>query len=485
MNLLTDTRLELMRRRLAGTHAGTATVAETPRAAAGQLGIAERRMWKIYDLDPESVSHNIGLVLDFDGYDLDEVVAAFELMVREAEVLGSVVVVEDGAPRRTPVSRNGHWAIPGAVWEWGALPATLPPAGPDASRADILAAASALSAAPFDLTREPPLRGRVYAGAGSRVTVVLVVHHLAVDDTSWALLLGTLVSGSRPGSGAGERAGAVTTVDQASVDAAVRHALQTWAADDVRYPLSGSLPEIGAAQSWLAPLSDRDGVKFADPVDPAHLDALGEVSREVGATSNALLIAVCALSVYALTDAADHVLLVPSDNRRPGEDPSRVGYCGNIVPMRFSFDPLASVRESLRTAVAAVYRAMDFATVDYGTVLTALRAAGGRFPVAEIMASVRNAPLRGIPVPAHKKVSCESVFNGIGNYPITFAFEIAPDNRVHLEVDYQPDIVDSAFARRASAVTTALVGRVPRALDSTVRELVHAVRETETAHQFS
>lgn len=483
MNLLTDTRLELMRRRLAGSgaHAAAPAVTEVPSAPAGQLGIAERRMWKIYDLDPESVSHNIGLVLDFAGYDLDEVVTAFERMVREAEVLGSVVVVEDGVPRRTRVSRDGRWLVPGAVWEWGALPATTPATGPGATRADILAAASALAKTPFDLTREPPLRGRVYAGADSRVTVVLVVHHLAVDDTSWALLLGTLVSGNRPGSGAGARAGADTAVDQVTVDAAVRHALATWAAEDVRYPLSGSLPEIDAAQSWLAPLSDRDGAKIADPVDPADLDGLGEVAREVGATSNALLIAICALSVYALTDAADLVLLVPSDNRRPGEDPSRVGYCGNIVPMRFSFDPAASVRDSLRTAVAAVYRAMDFATVDYGTVLTALRAAGGRFPVAEIMASVRNAPLRGIPVPARKEVSCESVFNGIGNYPITFAFEIAPDNRVQLEVDYQPEIVGHAFARRASAITTALVGRVPPALDRTVGELVHAVRETEIA----
>ncbi|MEU4312552.1 peptide synthetase [Nocardia sp. NPDC024068] len=483
MNLLTDTRLELMRRRLAGSGAGAAPVVATavPRTPAGQLGIAERRMWKIYDLDPDSVSHNIGLVLDFDGYELDAVVGSFELMVREAEVLGSVIVVEDGVPRRTPVIGQGHWAVPGAVWEWGSRPANLPAADPGGHRADILAAASALVKAPFDLTREPPLRGRVYAGAGSRVTVVLVVHHLAVDDTSWALLLGTLVSGSRPGSGATARPGTDTAPDRATVDSAVRHALATWAAEDVRYPLSGSLPETDAAQSWLSPLSDRDGVKITGPVDPADIEALGAVSREVGATSNALLIAVCALSVYALTDAADHVLLVPSDNRRPGEDPSRVGYCGNIVPMRFSFDAGASVRDSLRTAVAAVYRAMEFATVDYGTVLTALRAAGGRFPVAEIMASVRNAPLRGVPVSARKEVSCESVFNGIGNYPITFAFEIAPDNRVHLEVDYQPDIVDNAFARRASAVTTALVARVPQALDRTVGDLVHAVRETETA----
>ena len=490
MNLLTDARMELMRRRLAAAGASVerapANVTAVDDISDGRLRIAERRMWKIYDLDRESISHNIGLVLHFGGtYTLDSVIASFELMVRNADVLGSVVAVDDaGIPRRVPVRRDGRWVEPGAIWEWGTSSASedIPVATGPIGRAQVNAAASALAKAPFDLSAEPPLRARVHATESGEISMVLVVHHLAVDDTSWSLLLGALISGSWPqASGEPVSRRPDTPPGPDVLDRALRHATATWAAPEVRFPLSGALPELTAAQSWLAPLSDNDGVRLENPIDPARITALHGVAGEVGATLNATLIAVCALSVYALTDAADHVLLVPAENRRAGEEQDRVGYSGNIVPMRFSLAPESSVREALRDAVSAVYRAMEFATVDYGTILTALRNAGGRFPVAEIMASVRNAPLSGIPVPANARVTCESVFNGVGNYPLTFAFEIGADDGVHLEIDYQPAAVDAEFARRASEMAADVVARLPRSLDERLGQFIREIRKAESS----
>ncbi|MEU1981424.1 condensation domain-containing protein [Nocardia sp. NPDC019395] len=483
-NLLTDARLEVLRRRLAvaGATVGPAESFATGGAvSAGSLCVAERRMWKIYQLDPDSISHNIGLILDFAGaHTIDSVIAAFELMVRNAAVLSSVIVVgAAGDPRRETIEHTGRWVEPGAVWEWGVLPPhhALTAPGTPIGREQIRAAAEALAQAPFDLTREPPLRARIFADADGTVTVALVVHHLAVDDTSWPLLLGTLVSGSRPTvTGRPARPATVATPDE--IDRALRHAQDTWAAADVRYPLSGELPGDSAEQSWLAPLADASGIRLGTPIEPAGIEGLDSVAREIGATLNALLIGVCAVSVYALSGAADHVLLVPADNRDPGHGPDRVGYSGNIIPMRFRFEPAASVRDSLRAAASVVYRAMEFATVDYGTVLTALRNAGGRFPVAEIMASVRSAPLRGIPVPDQGRVNYESVFHGVGNYPLTLAFERGADDRVHLEVDYQPEAVGADLARGAGVVVSALVAAIPRALDRPLNELVRAVRES-------
>ncbi|MFD4404614.1 condensation domain-containing protein [Nocardia sp. NPDC058499] len=483
-NLLTDARLEVFRRRLAVAGAGVGpaeSLATSETVSTGSLAVAERRMWKIYQLDPDSVSHNIGLVLDFAGtHTIDSVIAAFELMVRDAAVLSSVIVVgAEGDPRREAIEHTGRWVEPGAVWEWGALPpyGAATATGRSIGRAQIRAAAEALAQAPFALTREPPLRARIFAAADGAVTVALVVHHLAVDDTSWPLLLGTLVSGARPADVV-RPARPVTAVGSDEIDRALRHAQDTWAADDIRYPLSGELPGDSAEQSWLAPLADAAGIRLGAPIEPAGIEALDGVAREVGATLNALLIGVCAVSVYALTGAADHVLLVPADNRDPDDGPDRVGYSGNIVPMRFRFDPAATVGNALRAAVSVVYRAMEFATVDYGTVLTALRTAGGRFPVAEIMASVRNAPLRDIPAPARGRVSYESVFHGVGNYPLTLAFERGADDRVHLEVDYQPEVVGAELARSAGEMVSALVAAIPRALDRPLDELVRTIRES-------
>ncbi|MCG7632984.1 condensation domain-containing protein [Gordonia McavH-238-E] len=492
MPALTEARLTLLRRRLAQAGdirpahsapgagdtrpARSAPGAGTPEATVpfGEFGIAERRMWRIYELDPESLSHNIGLVLEFGGRrTLGSVVAAAELLVDRFRVLRSVVEVDDaGTPSRREVSRAGSWDASRSVWTWGPTNTAASDVGDDVD-----ATATALTRTPFDLHSEVPLRMRV-SGSDGNVTMILVVHHLAVDDTSWPLLLGTLVSGSWPGDVTADAR--PETPDPAAAaeaaNSAVRHAIASWAADDVRYPLTGELPTESAADSWLSPMDDRDGIKAAAPVAADSLSAFGRVAQTVGATPNALLIGVCSLASYALTGAADHVLVVPADNRRRAQAPQDVGYCGNIIPMRFRVDPDATVEQALRDAGSVIYRSMEHSGTDFGPVLTALRQLGGRFPVIEIMASVRPAPLRGIPQPADAPVTCRSVFNGIANYPLSIAFE-ADDVSTHVEVDHQPGIVPDEMADRATAVLTTLVDLIPTSLHHSVSALLEILAE--------
>lgn len=480
MSVLTDARLTLLRRRLertetvpvatAGAVADTAPAATVTPAAFGDLGVAERRMWKIYELDPKSVSHNIGLVLEFGGArTVESVVAAAELLVEKFEVLRSIVEVDaDGGPHRTKVTREGRWNPEHSVWTWGFEPTEAQSGG----AADIDSVATELTRRPFDLFTETPLRLRV-SGRDGRVTMILVVHHLAVDDTSWPPLLGTLISGDWPGdAGLDARpADPDETTASSAAEAAVRHALDTWGAEGIRYPISGELPAESPADSWLSPMDDREGVKVSAPVADDSLTALQRTAAAVGATGNALLIAICSLATHALTGSVDHVLVVPADNRKRSQPPERIGYCGNIIPMRFRVHPNATVAQALRDAGSVIYRAMEHSGTDFGPILTAIRQAGGRFPVMEIMASVRPAPLRGIPQPADAPVTCRSVFNGIANYPLSIAFE-ADDHATHVEVDHQPGVVPDAVAERAAAVLTGLVDLVPQSLDSTVSELV-------------
>ncbi|WP_238421762.1 condensation domain-containing protein [Gordonia sp. 'Campus'] len=478
MPALTEARLTLLRRRIAAS-TDTDTAADNgPRTADmpfGEFGIAERRMWRIYELDPESLSHNIGLVLEFSGNrSVRSVVDSAELLVERCDVLRSVVEVDAaGVPRRRAVDRAGSWDATESVWTWGTPAADA--AATEAAGIDAIA--TGLTRAAFDLTAEPPVRMRV-SGSDGNVTMILVVHHLAVDDTSWPLLLGTLVSGSWPGDTAAENRPETPDAEAATdaAERAVRHALDTWAADDVRHPFTGALPTESAAESWLSPMDDRAGVKVAAPVAGDSLAAFDRVSQTVGATPNALLIGICSLAAFALTGAADHVLVVPADNRRREQSPQYIGYCGNIIPMRFRVDPAATVEQSLRSAAAEIYRSMEHSGTDFGPVLTALRQGGGRFPVMEIMASVRPAPLRGIPQPADAPVTCRSVFHGIANYPLSIAFE-ADDDATHVEVDHQPGVVPDEIASRSTEVLTTLVDLVPDSLDLTVSELLNALDE--------
>ena len=178
-----------------------------------------------------------------------------------------------------------------------------------------------------------------------------------------------------------------------------------------------------------------------------------------------------AITVTAITGSTDHVLLVPADNRRAGATPDVVGYCGNIVPIRFTFSPDGTVADALRAGISAVYQAMEHAPIDYGQILTGLRQSGGRFPVAEILGSVRNAPLRGVPVPDGSAVDCRSVSCGIAPYPMTLAIELSDTDRGHLEVDYQT-ATGEALAAAAAATVPDLLKRIPLDPDAPLRGVV-------------
>lgn len=472
MSVLDESRLELMRRRLAGVDAGGSATGTPPTPDAahdpsprlhGELGVAERRMWRIHQLDPESVSHNIGLVLTFtDGRSTDEVVTALQETLR-SPVLSSVLVNDEGVVRRESADVEGGWSVPDTVWEW--------PAHAEGAAAPGDVDETSLTRRPFRLAEEVPARARLTVAPDGTCTVILVVHHIAVDGTSWPALLGPLVTGT---SAVTPVAGVAADRAAPQVDDALRHALSTWAADDIRHPLTGALPTESAEQSWITPLDEGAVTRDRRALDPAVVAALGEVAREVGATSNALMIGVCALAAHSLTGADDLVMLVPSENRRSDEDPREVGYCGTIVPIRCTVDPTASVRESLRRMMSAIYSSMEFASIDYGTLLTALRARGGRFPVADVMASVRSAPVRGV-TETGSGVDYRSVSTGVGGYPLSYAFEITDDG-IHLEIDHRTDIPESEVTQRAPAVAMGLLAELPDNLDSTLADLVDAVR---------
>ncbi|GAC70648.1 condensation domain-containing protein [Gordonia soli] len=490
MSILNDAQLEAMRRRLADAGievepqtADTAQAAPEPVATDGRLGIPERRMWKIYQLDPESDAHNFAVHLEFgDTYSIQTVVASTQRLLASSQVLGSVIEVDDdGTPRRRAEQFDGRWVVPDRVWEWGVIRAE---ASATASVSDdrpiaeaVAEAAATLAKTPFRLAEEPAGRIRVIAHDGG-VSLILVLHHLAGDETILPPVLRVLVSdGSDDGEvdWSGGTAVDAPANPAARTDAAIAHAKSTWAGSDIRYPLSGNLPDTTPEDSWFSVMGEGPGSRILAPIPDDRVARLVAFAREVGATPNALFVVLSALTVSALTDVDDFVLLVPADNRRPEETVDRVGYSGNIIPMRFTFDRTEQTDAAVRKAVSTVYEAMEYSSVDYGTILTALRNSGGRFPVAEVMTLVKNAPLRGVALPDGAHVTCEAIFKDVVHYPLSVSFEFDEHDQVHLEVEYRTDVLDDDYAARTVRVVEDLVAALPDSAQAGLGELLAQV----------
>lgn len=473
---MTDTmaaRKELLRRRREGP-------ATTPAEAAIEAGAqqvppdavcpAERRMWRIHQLDPGSVAHNITLHLECRGIDAEQLVDGIGALLAGAPVFASVIAPDWDDPRRIPVTPSGRWLEPGTRWSLGVDPAL----GADGSAPAPAGVAERLARTPFDLTREIPLRAWV---DGS--TLVLCVHHLAVDDGSWPLLLGSILAGRRTGEpvdAAGRAPAGAGAPGEERIRRAVAHARRTWAAEGIRFPLTGAPPTTTPEESWLAPVDEAPGGQLRRDLDPEAIAAFTAVARDLGGTGNAALVVLCALAVTAVTGATDHVLAVPVANRHPAQTPDRVGYCGNIVPVRFTFDPAADLDRAMRDGLARLYSAMEYSDVDFGAMLTALRNSGGRFPVLEIMASVRPAPLRDVELPAGTDVDCRSVTTGVAGYPLTVAVEVDGARGAHLEVDYQ-DGTGEHVAGRVASVVADLLHRLQTSADLPLASLIEPGRD--------
>jgi len=178
MSTGTDARRELLARRLAAAGLARTTAAPRVRERHGRtdfpLSAAQHRAWLRQQIRPDSAADNLGIEIGFEGEVAeDELAAAFRAVVGAHEVLRTTYHEgPDGPVQR--VHPDLGWDVERADLRGG------PGEGSDP--------AAALLARPFDLSVEGPLRVMLVKESDTRLTAVVVVHHIAWDGPSFAVL---------------------------------------------------------------------------------------------------------------------------------------------------------------------------------------------------------------------------------------------------------------------------------------------------------
>ncbi|HEX2642744.1 MAG TPA: amino acid adenylation domain-containing protein, partial [Thermoanaerobaculia bacterium] len=171
---------ELEQRRTAGATAGVPPLVPVPREGALPLSFSQRRLWFIDQLDPGTTLYNLPVVLRAEGPLQPAVLRrCLEEIVRRHEAVRTVFAVQEDAPVQV-ILPPGPFALP--LVDLAGLPEP-------AREAAALALAVEESGRPFDLARDPMLRGVLLRLAREDHAVALTTHHVASDGWSIGILV--------------------------------------------------------------------------------------------------------------------------------------------------------------------------------------------------------------------------------------------------------------------------------------------------------
>ncbi|WP_370949589.1 amino acid adenylation domain-containing protein [Amycolatopsis sp. cg5] len=419
----------LLRRKLAErgmTDSATVTIARTG-AAEAPLSSGQQRIWFHQTLWPESTAYNLCVGFRLTGeLDPAALAAGFRHAVRRHEILRTVYRAGAGEPVQV--------VLPSPEVD---LPFE------EITEAEIAARAEAFGNETFDLSVDIPLRLKLFRLSETDHALILVAHHIAVDDRTWPLLFADVTAGMN----------GVT-----AAELPVRYAdYAVWQRKSV------SEEQWEYWRDQLTPLAppttippDRPRPVTPSPVGarvtrklPAELVAsIDELAKNSRATRFMALLAAFKVVLYRHTGQTDVVVGTPSTHRSGTELDQLIGYFGNTLALRTDLsgnpgfgDLLGRVRETCLGA----YTHQDI-PFDVLVERLAPQRAQNRSPLFDVMFSTRAAADDGVSLPG-LDIAELPVWNGTAMFDLSVETVPRADG-MDLVATYREDLYDTETVDR-------------------------------------
>lgn len=327
-----ELRLELLRRRLAERGlSASAPATEPAQPAQPEMNDGQRRMWFVQTLDPDGTVANISVSYRLTGpLAPARLRSALAAVAARHPVLRTTYAVDDnGEPR--PVIGD---VTPGFAEH------DLTDLAEQARALRLEVLAQREFATPFGLESDAPLRLTLIRVRPDEHILLLVAHHIAWDDASWAVFFADLTA-------------AYTDPDAFAAVPPVRAVASTPGADheaDLNYwrTLLADPPdplELPGPRGSAVPHTLRAGI--CNRAVPAELmDGIAELARGNGATAYMVVAAALSALIYRYTATDDFLIASPVLNRTAGTEDA-IGYFGNTVVLRAKVDAAARFVELL------------------------------------------------------------------------------------------------------------------------------------------
>lgn len=367
-------------------------IAHRPDQTRAPASLMQQRLWFLEEMNPGRVAYNTPSAHRLRG-PLDEAAFenAFAAMVRRQSVL------------RTSLRREGDQVL--QIVEPTVAVALFPAEDlsgfpPDEREAELMRRLQALTDTPFDLTRAPLFRARMFRLGEDDHVFFFMPHHIIWDGWSFDLMyteLSTLYRAIKDGQPA-----AVADLPVSYGDFAAWHShwlegpqlqsqLAFWRERLQHSAEPQNLPTDKPRLPGMSGIGRTEWIR----VSKERTEAMREVARGADATLNMGLLALYYVLLYETTGLRELVVGTPVRGRNQTELESVMGYFTNLVPLRLSLDPGLSFLDFLREVKRLVVDSFGNPDVPLEYLQRELKARyGGSVPLYQALFSFQDARQR-------------------------------------------------------------------------------------------
>ncbi|GAA3143568.1 amino acid adenylation domain-containing protein [Streptomyces rectiviolaceus] len=426
-------------------------------ATVAPLSPAQERLWFIHQAAPDSAVYNVPLLSRWrKRISVPALTAALAAVVARHEVLRTSYAVRDGAAVQ-------HMAEPGSV----RVPLTViesgPPGDPELARE---------ARAPFALDAGPPLRCTVWQEGDGSGTMLLTVHHIAIDGWSLGALYGDLadayrqaLTGARPvlpelpvqyaDFAVWDRA----VADDPALEARVRERAARLAGAVGELELGPCPPRRRTAEG------DRRGEQHRFALDAELSAAADALAKRLKVTPFVVLFAAFQAVVQRWTGRREFLLGTVAANRPHPAVEGLVGFFVNSVPLHCAPDPEATFAELCTASRGEAFRVLAHQRLPFDRLTAAVRG-----NLADVGFVLQNAPAAdpGGRHPWHPPVLLPT---GTAKQDLSLILEYAPDGGLSATIEYATDRYRAETAAHVAESYRALLTAAVADPESRLREL--------------
>ncbi|WP_245490037.1 non-ribosomal peptide synthetase, partial [Rhizobium ruizarguesonis] len=458
--------LSLARARSRGRNLKATLIPKISRDGALPLSYSQQRLWFLSQLDEDSANYNIPLGWRLQGR-LDRVAwrRSLDRLFARHEALRCTFVAGEDEPQVQILS--GDRGLPLVEHDLRDRP--------DAQAA-LLDLCQEEARTPFDLAREPLIRGRLIRLADEEHVFLLTQHHIVSDGWSMGVLMRELSSLYRAfegGEGDPLPPLAIQYPDYAAWQRQwlsgerLQRQAQYW-----RDTLSGAPARLALPTDRPRPAQQSfAGAGVPVIIDQALARGLKRLSRQRGTTLFMAVLAAWAAVLSRLSGQDDIVIGVPTANRRHREIEDLIGFFVNTLAVRIDLSGEPNVSELLERARRAALTAQDHQDLPFEQVVEIVQPprALDHTPLFQVGLAWQNNTVGSLDLPG---LRVEAAGEGLDQVNFDLELNLGEQGEVIAgTLGYATALFDRATIERQCGYLLALLRAMVADADRPVREL--------------